>query len=161
MSQKRKKYSSLLQNVHELEYREESRKQLLKHENPLYSQGMIRGKKTLCCHGGKEWRKSTIPWSKREFNEEEMINSQEYCWKILKIIKKGHWVGDYMSKFYDPWRVITLIFETTRSILNNWSHVVRPKQTNKQNTHYFSLSMLKNKCEFKNRQETVPVWGNN
>ena len=79
----------------------------------------------------------------------------------LKIKRRDHWVGDYMSKFYDPWRVITLIFGTTRSILNNWSHVVRPKQTNKQNTQYFSLSILKNKCESKNRQETVPGWGNN
>ena len=74
---------------------------------------------------------------------------------------KGHWVGDYMSKYYEPWRVIRLIFETTRSILNNWSHVARPKQTNKQNTQYFSLSILKNKCESENRQEMVPVWGNN
>lgn len=39
-------------------------------------------KKTLMCQGGKGWTRNAQPWSKREFNEEEMIHSQECCWKV-------------------------------------------------------------------------------
>ena len=85
----KKKIVSVIQSIHGLEYREESNQQLLKHANPSYSQRMIRGEKTLCCHRGKEWRKSIVPWSKREFNEDEMINRNDA--ESLKIIRKGHW----------------------------------------------------------------------
>ena len=50
----KKKIVFVIQSIHGLEYREESNQQLLKHANPSYSQGMIRGEKTLCRHGGKE-----------------------------------------------------------------------------------------------------------